>query len=73
MPGWITSVLKIGELVFSLIWRRAQKKDDPNEQNLKRKADADRAVAELDADAVNRQLDDNEQRLRNQTNGHTGG
>ncbi len=74
MPAWITSALKIGELVLSLVWRRAQKKDDPNEQKKQRDREADKAIVEGDAVNVNRLLDDAEQRrLLNETGRPPGG
>lgn len=74
MPGWLTSALKIGELVLSLVWRRAQKKDDPNEQKKQRDRESDKAVVDGDAVTVNRLLDDAEQRrLLNETRRPPGG
>jgi hypothetical protein len=74
MAPWLTSALKIGELLLSLVWRRAQKKDDPNEQKKQRDKEADAAVVSGDAVEVNRLLDDAEQRrLLNQTGRPPGG
>ena len=58
----IGAILKSFSPIFARLWtRKLDKQDDPKQKALRAKAEADRIIADGDADAANRFL---EQRLR---------
>lgn len=63
------AALEILSSVLRLVLRRKAINDDPNNKNLARKAEYDKAIARGDGDALNRQLHDDLRRVRNPKGG----
>lgn len=64
----------LGALVPFVVWlarRHINKEDDPTNENLARKESADRALARSDTVAINRQLNDDLERLQDPAFGST--
>lgn len=68
MWGNLIAIVKIGLELWKM---RKVKQGDPNNQNLERKQELEKAIVAGDATAVNVALHDMLQRLRNPPGGHS--